>query len=192
MNFTQLIIGFLLIIIFIFLYHNYKKDVSYLTSRLDRRKYMVYNLKYKQIAADMLAKMRHKLTKLCVKLKEDYPDDDRIIRLNNKFDPNVIVENEPNSKNTSYSINKGEKIVLCLRSRDGQDRIVKENILTFVSLHELAHIMTLSVGHTKEFWDNFEFLLREAIKNGYYEHIDFNKTPYKYCGVEITDTPLNR
>ena len=59
-------------------------------------------------------------------------------------------------------------------------------------VHEMAHIMTLSVGHTKEFWDNFEFLLREASKIGIYEEIDFNNAPHTYCGVRITDTPTNR
>ena len=52
--------------------------------------------------------------------------------------------------------------------------------------------MTLSVGHTKEFWDNFEFLLKEASKIGIYEEIDFNSAPHTYCGVRITDTPTNR
>lgn len=192
MEFSTIIIGFLLIIIIIFIYHNYRKDVIYLRSRLDNKTYKVYDLKYKQLAADTLARIRIKLTNLCLKLKQTHPNDDRIVRLIDKFDPEMIIENEPNSKNTSYSINKGEKIVLCLRSRDGKHRIVKENIITFVALHELAHIMTLSVGHTKEFWDNFEFLLREAIKYGYYVDVDFSATPYEYCGVKITDTPTNR
>ena len=34
-----------------------------------------------------------------------------------------------------------------------------ENTLLFVSLHEVAHIMTKSIGHTKEFWDNFTFYI---------------------------------
>ena len=33
----------------------------------------------------------------------------------------------------------------------------------FVALHELSHVMTVSVGHTQEFWENFKFLLKEAV-----------------------------
>ena len=69
--------------------------------------------------------------------------------MNRKYNPNNFSETGKDSKYTSYSVNKGEKIVLCLRSRDGKDRLIDENTLTFVSIHELAHIMTKSVGHTE-------------------------------------------
>jgi predicted metal-dependent hydrolase len=153
---------------------------------------MVYDLHYKQLAADTLAKVRAKLMKITSILQKKYPSDPRIHRLTKKFNPDNIVETEPNSKFTSYSINKGEKIVLCLRSRDGQHRMVKENVLVFVALHELAHIMTQSVGHTQEFWNNFEFLLKEATQYGVYEDIDFNNDSHDYCGIKITDSPLRR
>ena len=32
----------------------------------------------------------------------------------------------------------------------------------FVAIHELAHIMTESVGHEPEFWDNMGFLLEKS------------------------------
>ena len=192
MNFTYFIIGIILILTVLLVYQNYNKDVEYITSRIDGRKYLVYNLKYKQLAADTLATTRMKLINLSNRLKQKYPNDDRMSRLKRKFNPDNIVETEPGSKYTSYSINKGEKMVLCLRSRDGQDRLVKQNVLMFVALHEMAHIMTISVGHTKEFWDNFEFLLKEATNMGYYDHIDFNNDNYDYCGIKITDSPLKK
>ena len=86
-----------------------------------------------------------------------------------------IMETPQDEKYTSYTVNKGEKIVFCLRDKDGEEKLVKENIMMFVSLHELAHLMTESVGHEPEFWDNFRILLRVAISNGLYKHIDFNK-----------------
>ncbi len=190
MVFMYIMIGFMLIIMAIIIIQGYRQDVSYVMSNVDKRKYMVYNLKYKQMAADTLANVRMKLTNLCSILSKKYPEDERISRMISKFNPDNIVESEPSSTNTSYSINKGEKMVLCLRSRDGQNRIVKENVIVFVALHELAHIMTLSVGHTNEFWENFEFLLKEAIKVGYYKNIDFNADPHDYCGIKITDSPL--
>ena len=63
--------------------------------------------------------------------------------------------------------------------------------MMFVAIHELAHLMTKSIGHTAEFWDNMRFLLKEGIKIGVYVKQDFNKSPVEYCGTQITDTPLN-
>jgi len=192
MIFTYLLSAFVIFFIILLVIQRCRQNVTYVTSRFDNRKYLVYNMRYKQLAADTLSKVRNNLHNLCVKLHKKYPEDERISRMNMKFNPDAIVETDPNSKHTSYSINKGEKMVLCLRSRDGKDRMVKENVIMFVALHELAHIMTVSVGHTKEFWDNFEFLLREATVMGYYQEIDFNNAPHEYCGVKITDTPTNR
>ena len=68
---------------------------------------------------------------------------------------------------------------------------MEANTLMFVALHEIAHVMTKSIGHTDEFWNNFRFLLKEAIKINVYKRQDFRRHPVKYCGTEITDTPLN-
>ena len=59
----------------------------------------------------------------------------------------------------------------------------------FVVLHELAHIMTKSIGHTKEFWNNFKFLLQNAADIGVYTPIDYKRKPKEYCGMKITDNP---
>ncbi len=61
----------------------------------------------------------------------------------------------------------------------------------FVAIHELAHLMTKSIGHKPEFWDNMKFLLEIGIELGVYTKQDFAKNPVKYCGTKITDTPLN-
>ena len=60
----------------------------------------------------------------------------------------------------------------------------------FVAIHELAHLMSKSIGHTTEFWDNMRFLLKKGIELKVYKHIDYNKHPEDYCGIKITDTPL--
>ena len=119
-----------------------------------------------------------------LKLKDD------ISRLVANFNPEAFSETTPDAKYTSYSVNKGEKIVFCLRDKKEGELLVKENIMTFVAIHELAHLMTKSVGHEPEFWANFKLLLQVAIANGLYKNIDFNNTPKDYCGVKITDTPI--
>ena len=61
--------------------------------------------------------------------------------------------------------------------------------MTFVGIHEVAHIMTKSIGHTKEFWQNFKFLLKNAAKIGIYTPVDYKRKPKEYCGMKITDNP---
>ena len=57
------------------------------------------------------------------------------------------------------------------------DKLIDENTLAFVAIHELGHVMTESVGHTKEFWQNFKFLLKDAVKLGIYKPVDYKKNP---------------
>ena len=129
-------------------------------------------------------------TTLETDIKQKLKDD--IKRLYKNFNPEAFSETTPDAKYTSYSVNKGEKIVFCLRDKKEGEKLVKENIMTFVSIHELAHLMTKSIGHEPEFWANFKLLLKISIDNGIYKNIDFNSTPKPYCGINITDTPLKK
>jgi hypothetical protein len=92
---------------------------------------------------------------------------------------------------TAYSENKGEKIALCLNKdkNNGGNKFIDINTLTYVALHELAHLMTKSIGHKKEFWNNFKFLLIQSKKCNIYNPIDYSKKNQEYCGDVITDNP---
>ena len=164
-------------------------EVTYVKSSLDNKEYLVRNVEDKQEAADLLAQMSININKLLNYLEKKF-DSQPVKRLINKYDPSNITESSANSKYTSYSVNKGEKIVLCIRSRDDNAKLIDINTLMFVALHELAHIMTVSVGHTDEFWTNFKFLLTKSIILKIYKEIDYSKHPQKYCGITITDSPL--
>ena len=61
--------------------------------------------------------------------------------------------------------------------------------LSNIAIHELAHVMSDSIGHTKEFWDNFKFLLKKAVENNLYKPINYGKKSKMYCGMEINDNP---
>jgi len=50
--------------------------------------------------------------------------------------------------------------------------------------------MTITLHHKQEFWDNFRFVLKNAIDIDIYKYVDYNTNPQKYCGITITDTPL--
>lgn len=64
------------------------------------------------------------------------------------------------------------------------------NTLTFVGIHELAHLMTTEVGHTPLFWSNMEVLLEVAVKHKLYRPENYESQPKQYCGIEITSSPL--
>ena len=81
------------------------------------------------------------------------------------------------------------KLAFCTTTTKEGSKLIDENTLSFVAIHELGHVMTESVGHTKEFWQNFKFLLKNAVKIGIYEPIDYKKKPKNYCGMKITDNP---
>lgn len=182
------IIAVLALCLYIYV-ENKEQNVVYEHATFDGRTYMVQKSEDSKEAANLLALIRSNLVNFCELLGKSHKEDRSVKRLLDRFNPDVIVENTSDLKNTSYSINKGEKIVLCIRSRDGNNRLEDPNILMFVSLHELAHIMSESIGHTEEFWSNFRFLLKQAVKMGVYQHVNFRKNPVEYCGVPITDSP---
>ena len=190
-SFTSVFISILLLSIIYIHFENKKSDVNYVVSKVDNRKYLVQNHHDKQQAADNLATIRKNLVLLVQELKSKNQNNVDVERMVNNFNPDNITEATKNNKYTSYSINKGEKIVFCLRSRDETNKLVDLNIMMFVALHELAHTMTKSIGHTEEFWNNFRILLRNAQNLGIYKRVDYDKNPVDYCGTKITNDPEN-
>ncbi len=172
-------------------YEHLSNEVIYVKSSVDNNEYLVRNLENKEEAANILAKLRIKLETLCHIMKEKYPDDESVSRMNERFNADNITESGKNNQYTSYSVNKGEKIVFCIRQKDEDESLVDENTLTFVAIHELAHIMTKSVGHTPEFWANFKRLLKMSVKNGLYTKEDYTASPKEYCGIKVSDSPLD-
>ena len=183
-----LIIFLLVIFVFILYQYHYYSKIEKIVSKIDNRNYEVQIKEDAQEAADLIAKIREKLIIIVDHLIKSYPNDDRSYRLKKNFNPDNIKEGIDNPNYTSYSINKGEQIVLCLRSHN---KLMDLNTMMFVVLHELAHICTVSMGHTTEFWDNFKWILEEAINIGIYKKQDFRLNNVDYCGMKITDSPLD-
>ncbi len=155
----------------------------------DGNTYCVRETPKLELVADLLARTTEKLKQLVSYLKEEYPNRENVKRLAEKFNPRKISETLPTSKYTAYSENKGEKLAFCTTTTKEGSKLIDENTLSFVAIHELGHVMTESVGHTKEFWQNFKFLLKNAVKIGIYEPVDYKKKPKNYCGMKITDNP---
>lgn len=170
----------------------FDSEVTRVQSTVDNQSYLVLNLPDKEKAADELARLRSKLEKfsdLLEKNAKNREETDIASRLKRKYMA-VLTENQPGGRYTSYTVNKGSKIVMCVRERDENNRLVDENTLFFVALHELAHVVTIGVGHSEEFWNNFRYFLRQAISHGYLEYKPYHLNPQKYCGTYISNTPL--
>jgi predicted metal-dependent hydrolase len=161
-------------------------------SSVDDRTYRVRDMADKAQAADLLARVRQKIDKLYLYLQEKYPNKAQVKQLlqNFKPDPSRFEESTPADEHTSYSVNKGEKVHLCLRQREGpNEALVKENVMVFVAIHEMGHVITPSLGHGPDFWNNFAWLLKQSEAIGIYEYENFKSHPVAYCGINITDSP---
>ena len=83
--------------------------------------------------------------------------------------------------NKSYTINKKD-VTLCLK--DPGDQYYNKNMLVYVAIHELAHVICKSVGHTNEFWDINDKLLVKASELGFYNpSIPPVKDYIEHCGT---------
>lgn len=188
---TDYILVLLFIIIIVYFYYN--SDYIHLkciVSDVDGEKYCVRKRKDLKKVANLLAEVNDNLKRLVAYMKEKYPDMENVKRLVKNYNPNKIYETLPTSKHVAYSENKGEKLAFCVNKNKGEDELIDNNTLTFVALHELSHIMTKSIGHTKEFWDNFKFILENAVKIKIYNSVNYKEKPISYCSMEINENPL--
>ena len=165
--------------------------MSYVKSTVDNERYLVRNMDDKQEAADRLARVRDCMVRLRKELEHKFPEKPFVqnILKNCDFSADRFSESTPDASFTSYSVNKGEKVYMCLRQRDSTEQLVSENILIFVGLHEMTHVGTSNIGHTSEFWNNFAWVLQQAESLNMYKYQDFAAHPVEYCGVHITDSP---
>ena len=165
-------------------------NLKCIISNVDGETYCVRDRAKLEIAADLLAEVTQKCKDLVIHMGKTFPENEDVIRLVQKFNPTKISETLPTSEYTAYSENKGEKLAFCLNTTKKGNKLIDINTLTFVALHELAHIMTKSEGHKQIFWQHFKFLLEEAKKINIYAPVDYKKNPEPYCGMNITDNPL--
>ena len=190
-NMFGIIIILFVIIIGLKIY--YDSDVFNLrciVSTVDGNKYCVRERNNITKASDLLAKTTEKLRYIVNSLGQKYPNRENVKRLVKNFNPTTIKETLPTSEYTAYSENKGEKLAFCLnKNKNNNDNLIDSNTLLFVAIHEIAHVMSESVGHTDEFWQNFKFLLEHAVELKIYTPVDYKKEPENYCGMDITDNP---
>lgn len=192
MNGKRFIIILILLIILFFLIRIRNYSLEYVKSDIDNEHYLVRDLEDKQKAANMLARIKKNIYDLTDYLYENinkYPEMEKYIKqLKRKLKYTKFSETKEGSMYTSYSVNKGEQIVFCLRSKYEKDKLHKLNLVMYVTLHEMAHVACPEFGHTPLFKKIFAFLTEVAIDRGIYDKLPFNEDPKEYCGLTITDS----
>jgi hypothetical protein len=183
---SGVVIVFSMLLIYL-VFDSYVHPMVMIKSKVNSKSYLVHDDFLKRDTANLLAKLSEKSIKLITYLLENFPENEKIRRLK-RFKPYKLREKKPNTSGTSFTLGK-RAIVLCLKKNNNKE-LIDGNTAFFVLLHEVAHIMTVSVGHTDQFWENFKFLLAHAIDQNLYTYDNYEEAK-RYCGIEITSSPLN-
>lgn len=182
-----------IIIIFIYILYLIKKNRLTLVEANNNVKFMVYNDRHKVASANLLAELVDRMYKLkdnLVKNKKDHEEYKQYIELleeNFNKDRTSIYENAPDSELTSYSVNKGEELAFCLKSKK-TGNFHDINLLMYVAIHEMAHMACPEIGHGDLFKKIFRFLTLEAIDMGLYKKVDYQENPVEYCGMILSSS----
>ena len=157
----------------------------------NNRVYSVQDLPNKDEAVELIYKVDNWVLSLLKSLQQQN-NSMAVQRLVANYNSDSIIEGDPlNADNfTSYSINKGQNLVICLRSRKNLE-LHNFTLICFVVAHELAHLASASVGHNKEFYTNFKMILSHAIKNNLFDENYFdNNVNAEYCGMAMGSNPV--
>ena len=168
-----------LLVIFIIVIGYKKYQMIWVQSTSNKKMYLIKRSNDTSMyitKANILANIDARVFKLIHSLPKD---DIRTQRLLNK---QIQLQERSTNNDIGYTINKGENIGLCIEN--------DINTLMFICIHELAHVCTKSVGHTKQFWKNFRYILEKAIKINVYDYKNYNIDPKIFCKTKINFTPI--
>ena len=181
-----------IIIIFLYILYIIKKNRLTLVET-NNSKFMVYNDENRIKSAKLLATLvdrMYKLRNYLINNKKKYEEYEEYINLletNLNTERTTIYENIPDSNLTSYTINKGEELGFCLKSKiTGKFHDI--NLLMYVAIHEMAHIACPEIGHDELFKNIFMFLTIEAINMGLYKKTDYESNNVEYCGMILSSS----
>jgi predicted metal-dependent hydrolase len=183
----------LMLIIFIYFLYRIKNNRLTLETADNNIKYMVYNDMNKKKSANLLAELTDRMYKLknyLVENKSQFKDHIKYIELleqNFTTERTSIYENRTDSSLTSYSINKGEELAFCLKSKKTNE-YHDINLLMYVALHEMAHMACPEIGHGELFKNIFHFLTTISIKIDLYKKTNYNDNPVEFCGMTLSSS----
>ena len=180
-------IYFILMFLIVILFKNNLDKQVYVKSQIDNRFYLVNNSFHKQEISNTLSLIRNKIIYLVNNTIVNSKNKMYIDNILNRIYDTKFIQNQnkfPKKNATSYSVNKGDKIVLCLY--DYTNKVMYDfNTLMYVSIHELSHIANPTIGHDESFYYIFNDLINNAIRLKIYNFYDYEKIPVKYCGIYI-------
>ena len=185
--------GIVLLILLILLYiylHFQDFSLIFVKSKKDDQYHLVRNLPDRGKAANLMAEIKSRLSKLVQYLQKRRPNDPRTQRLVDKFNPEAMQETRIDSHLTSFSIDKGEEIHMCMRDKTPDLPLHQINDLMFVALHEISHVCSELNGHGEEFQKNFVWILNNAVQIGIFKNTDYSAENVRYCGDVINSNPL--
>ena len=190
--FTFLIFAVICIFILYFIaskIYFYNKS-EYLKSNIYQKSYLIKNTENKYEKVKMIDKLLESLNILLEDLKtnEELNIESDIDEIQERLKKSEVLENITDS-DTSYTVNKGEKLVICLADRE-TDNIYSYNLLMYVLLHELAHIINTTYGHDDNFKKVFKIITQRAVDLNLYTYEDYKKSPKNYCGLTLNTNIL--
>jgi len=191
----------ILLIMFIVIYKLKYKSPIIAIEAFNNQSYLVNDLPDSLDAANLLAQIMLTMSTLVNNIIYDYENKNILkskrdhnfinyIRIIKEKLPFVkISENPTDSQYTSYSVNKGEELVFCIREKK-RFKLHNINELLYVAIHEIAHIGCPEIGHTDLFQRINVYLLEKAVCYKLYKYIDYSETNKDYCGMTLTSTIL--
>ena len=203
----EAIVIFLVIVLIGVVLYKESYSVRHQISKISSFDGFTYNVHMKhpnqQEAAELMAKINHGIVKFMRYLKMKYithtiinntipiteTRTDMVKNMLARYNPDRLAESSPLNPlgETSFTINKGKTLALCLRDPKTL-KFHDFNLLFFVTIHEMAHIAIERIDHSYPFWNAFKFLLAEAAASDIYISTNYAVDPVYYCGM---DKPVN-
>ncbi len=196
----QLII-FVMLVVLIIVFHKYIYDgTEYFQSNVDGKYYKVQTGKNAQKHANYLGMLYTKMEVIVEYLRKNYPNQENVKHLLSNWDEGISMKEVGKMESdAAYVINK-KNMSFCLQDSGKTDNYISDtNLITYVGIHELAHVMSYGTGHDSEFIANFNFLLGVAKLLKYYDplsgqtiplyiQLDKINTSDEYCGVALINS----
>jgi len=193
-----------LIIIGYIVYRYIYDGTEHIVSTIDGKSYKVRKGVDSLKKANFLAMLRLKFSIIVEALNKDpkYQYDPVVQRLINKWNSGLTLKEIGQlESDAAYVFNK-KHMSFCLQDLPGPGQRTKTNtiedtnLITYVGIHELAHVMSNETGHGAEFIKNFEFLLNYSKGLNWHDpildqdlpiYIPLNElnTTDNYCGVPL-------
>jgi hypothetical protein len=196
------VVGVLTGILVIYVYKRLTEEVSYVESIVDKREYKIRvgnqkSKEYKVESANTLAEINKRIQVLIEHLDYKYNGDPvkgRISKiLKEKYSPDILSEAANDKRYTTFTVDKKE-MHICLRTRDNKENMYDINLLMYVILHELAHLINYDkngepiIGHGREFMEIFRMLVSESMLIGVYQYTNYAERPVEYCGMYLSSS----